>query len=295
MSLANKLKKAREKLMLSQEQFAELIQVSRSAVAKWETGSGYPDISNLKTIAEKINISIDYLVLDNERVSPVCNKNNLKVNLIDADEESIIKLQKNIERLSWGLIDTIIFLSYFDAEVDGKALVNTMFSKFVFFEKTNDTRVYSRLYEEHFNDLVSGNNIYFGHCFDLNNDNVSLYPYAEDILRKWYREYIVSHNLDDYSRFCHKINLTPTRKQILMLFFKCQNNSIASMNKMENEINAVFKKTSVKKAKDTLISMSTDMDKVAHCFDILGDEISLNDRLKDIILKWYNNAQTTDN
>ena len=38
--------------MLSQEQFAEKMSVSRSAVAKWETDKGLPDIENIKLIAK---------------------------------------------------------------------------------------------------------------------------------------------------------------------------------------------------------------------------------------------------
>jgi transcriptional regulator with XRE-family HTH domain len=65
MTFGEKLKKSRNEAGLSQEKLAELIMVSRSAVAKWETDKGMPDINNLKLIAQALNISIDYL-LDNE-------------------------------------------------------------------------------------------------------------------------------------------------------------------------------------------------------------------------------------
>ena len=64
MTLGEKIKEARKQCCLSQEQLAEKMAVSRSAVAKWETNNGLPDVENLKTLATLLNVSIDYL-LDN--------------------------------------------------------------------------------------------------------------------------------------------------------------------------------------------------------------------------------------
>lgn len=41
--------------------------VSRSAVAKWETDKGLPDVDSLKAIAKLLDVSVDYL-LDDESV-----------------------------------------------------------------------------------------------------------------------------------------------------------------------------------------------------------------------------------
>ena len=65
MTLGEKLKEARKKIGLSQEQLAEKLCVSRQAVTKWESDKGMPDIGNLKAIATLLNTSIDYLV-DND-------------------------------------------------------------------------------------------------------------------------------------------------------------------------------------------------------------------------------------
>ena len=43
MTFGEKLKEARKKAGLSQEQFAEKMCVSRSAIAKWETDKGMPE------------------------------------------------------------------------------------------------------------------------------------------------------------------------------------------------------------------------------------------------------------
>ncbi len=69
MTFGEKLKEARKESGLSQEQLAEKISVSRSAVAKWESGKGMPDIGNLKAIAALLNTSIDYLLDDDEKIS----------------------------------------------------------------------------------------------------------------------------------------------------------------------------------------------------------------------------------
>ena len=60
MTFGEKLKEARKESGLSQEQFAEKMNVSRSAVAKWETDKGMPDVNNLKIMAQLLNVSIAF-------------------------------------------------------------------------------------------------------------------------------------------------------------------------------------------------------------------------------------------
>ncbi|MCR4951885.1 MAG: helix-turn-helix domain-containing protein [Solobacterium sp.] len=69
MTFGEKLREARKEAKLSQEEFAEKIGVSRSAVAKWESDRGMPDVENLKVIASLLNISIDYLLDDDSRLT----------------------------------------------------------------------------------------------------------------------------------------------------------------------------------------------------------------------------------
>lgn len=66
MTLGEKIREARKRSGLSQEQLAEKMCVSRSAVAKWETDKGLPDIGNLKTLGKLLNVSVDSL-LDEEQ------------------------------------------------------------------------------------------------------------------------------------------------------------------------------------------------------------------------------------
>lgn len=69
MTFGEKLKEARKEAGLSQEQFAEKMSVSRSAIAKWETDKGMPDVNNLKVMAQLLNVSVDYLLDEDEKLS----------------------------------------------------------------------------------------------------------------------------------------------------------------------------------------------------------------------------------
>ena len=71
MKLGEKIKEARKQCGLSQEQLAEKMAVSRSAVAKWEANNGLPDVDNLKALAQLLNVSVDYLLDDGEVIDEV--------------------------------------------------------------------------------------------------------------------------------------------------------------------------------------------------------------------------------
>ena len=66
MTLGEKIKEARRQCALSQEQLADKLCVSRSAIAKWETDKGVPDIENLRALSRLLNVSIDYLLDDGQ-------------------------------------------------------------------------------------------------------------------------------------------------------------------------------------------------------------------------------------
>lgn len=69
MVLGEKIREARKQCGLSQEQLAEKMSVSRSAVAKWESGIGLPDVNNLKALAKLLDVSIDFLLDENESLN----------------------------------------------------------------------------------------------------------------------------------------------------------------------------------------------------------------------------------
>lgn len=68
MTLGEKIKFLRIKKGITQETFAEKLNVSRSAIAKWETNGGVPEISNLKMISQIFDVSIDELLDEKRRI-----------------------------------------------------------------------------------------------------------------------------------------------------------------------------------------------------------------------------------
>ena len=66
MTLGEKIRHARKSCGLSQERLAEKLCVSRSAIAKWETDKGMPDVENLKYLSRLLNVSVDYLLSDED-------------------------------------------------------------------------------------------------------------------------------------------------------------------------------------------------------------------------------------
>lgn len=57
----NNLKFFRQKFGYTQEQIAETLDVSRQAVAKWESGASLPNIDNIIALADFYGISVDVL------------------------------------------------------------------------------------------------------------------------------------------------------------------------------------------------------------------------------------------
>ena len=68
MDFNEKLQYLRKQKNMTQEQLAEKLFVSRTAVSKWESGKGYPNIESLKCIAEVFEITIDQLLSGDELI-----------------------------------------------------------------------------------------------------------------------------------------------------------------------------------------------------------------------------------
>lgn len=61
MSLGRFISQRRRQMQMTQEELAETLHVSKSAIAKWETDGGIPDRDNLKRLAEEMKVSVDEL------------------------------------------------------------------------------------------------------------------------------------------------------------------------------------------------------------------------------------------
>ena len=66
MKLNEKIFENRKKLGLSQEDLANKLDVSRQTVSKWEVGSATPEVEKIVKLSDIFNVSVDYLVKENE-------------------------------------------------------------------------------------------------------------------------------------------------------------------------------------------------------------------------------------
>ena len=69
MALSEKLYTLRKKSGLSQEQLAEQLNVSRQAISKWESGTSIPESDKLISISNYFNVSLDYLMKEDNTQS----------------------------------------------------------------------------------------------------------------------------------------------------------------------------------------------------------------------------------
>ena len=69
MEFHEKLQELRKSKGLTQEELAEALFVSRTAISKWESGRGYPSIDSLKEISRFFGVTIDELIRPREMMT----------------------------------------------------------------------------------------------------------------------------------------------------------------------------------------------------------------------------------
>lgn len=74
MEFNEKLQDLRKSKGLTQEELAEALFVSRTAISKWESGRGYPNIDSLKEISKFFSVTIDELICSEEIISVAENE-----------------------------------------------------------------------------------------------------------------------------------------------------------------------------------------------------------------------------
>ncbi|HZK23481.1 MAG TPA: helix-turn-helix transcriptional regulator [Atopostipes sp.] len=62
MTFGDQLSKARKEKEFTQEELAEKLNLSRQTILRWEKNQVFPDISNLKAVAQVLDVSFDYLL-----------------------------------------------------------------------------------------------------------------------------------------------------------------------------------------------------------------------------------------
>ena len=96
MEFHEKLQELRKSRGLTQEELAEALYVSRTAISKWESGRGYPSIDSLKEISKYFSVTIDDL-LSSEKLLSIAEKEN-KSNI------------QNMCDLLFGMVDLFSFI-----------------------------------------------------------------------------------------------------------------------------------------------------------------------------------------
>lgn len=100
MTFGEKIKKSRVEAGLTQDELAVELSVSRSAIAKWESDRGMPDVTNLKAIAAALDVSVDYLINDEDILDLSAKKKVIDLTKYgDIGKLSLIKKLKIKERI----------------------------------------------------------------------------------------------------------------------------------------------------------------------------------------------------
>lgn len=99
MEFHEKLQELRRKKGLTQEELAESLFVSRTAISRWESGRGYPNIDSLKATARFFGVTVDELLSGDE--------------LLTLAEEDTKQQQTHVRDLVFGLLDCSVGLFFF--------------------------------------------------------------------------------------------------------------------------------------------------------------------------------------
>lgn len=99
MEFCKKLQQLRKLHNLTQEELAEALFVSRTAVSKWESGRGYPSIDSLKAISKQFSVSVDELLSGDELI-------------VLAETDSREKTRNTCD-LVFGILDCTMALMFF--------------------------------------------------------------------------------------------------------------------------------------------------------------------------------------
>lgn len=109
MEFNEKLQELRKQKGFTQEELAELLFVSRTAISKWESGRGYPNIDSLKRISKLFSVTIDQLLSGDE--------------LLSIAEEDTRQQENRLRDLVFGLLDIssslLFFLPFFAQRTNG--------------------------------------------------------------------------------------------------------------------------------------------------------------------------------
>ena len=96
MTFGERLYELRNKNNLSQEELAEVLDVSRQSISKWENDKAYPEMTRLLFMSDYFDVSFDYLMRGIKK-----ENNEEKVTADDADKNSNDKYKTKNILLVW--------------------------------------------------------------------------------------------------------------------------------------------------------------------------------------------------
>ncbi|WP_340018165.1 helix-turn-helix transcriptional regulator [Paenibacillus sp. FSL H3-0457] len=79
--LSEKLKQYREQKEITQQELADLLDVSDKSISKWELGNGYPSKKNMMKIANLLDVSLEVMLIEEKQEGNKFKK-SLKYGLI---------------------------------------------------------------------------------------------------------------------------------------------------------------------------------------------------------------------
>lgn len=95
MKFSEKLQKMRKDMNLSQEQLADMLDVSRQSVSKWESGQTYPEMDKLIAMCKIFKCSLDDLT--NDEVTDINIKNKQKNNFTNIIDEMLDLINRTFD------------------------------------------------------------------------------------------------------------------------------------------------------------------------------------------------------
>lgn len=98
MELGEKLQELRKRKGLTQEELADLLFVSRTAVSKWESNRGLPSLDSLKALSNFFGVSVDQLISGDQ--------------LINLAQDESKKKTNNLKEICFGLLDLLMSLLF---------------------------------------------------------------------------------------------------------------------------------------------------------------------------------------
>ncbi len=159
MTIGEQIQNLRVQKGLTQERLAEMLEVSRQSISKWELGQTVPDVDKIIRMSELFNVSTDTLLLRNAEAEQI-SKNPLHLG-------SIYLIVKDFER------SVEFYEKFLDVKVGDRCRSGNKFVEFYF-----DNKCIS---------LMNESNL-IGHCTDLNSPYKFVQNYwVEDLLTEYER------------------------------------------------------------------------------------------------------------